>query len=406
MKCPTCGGTRFWKHDQRVSKAGVLRVRVRCANPECGRRLTVTGGIRDRRAEIERRVAFFHSLAALTPLVGIVRARDRAIETSGINFTTGSHSLAKGTIGAGLRRYGKEADDYYSMVEQVVRVYGLGQRKQTDFPTRNPLGRNPPVKKVEPALLWLLLSRARGIAALVLELPRPAFGETAPSAFPSWIDRGARGADPLRTFFPPSRHACASEILEHLHRTMVAETPDGYWASPEASDWLRMELLPPTSQLTLAERSRTLANSQNEEEERWEPDLEELTRKPPPVPDPTMVLRLVKREIQHAQHLAAEALKENVDDGLRYWVEVTQSGGGLSVRVTRGGRTVGRAEARLEKRFRKADNAAELRRVAEDRKAKTVTLVVGGQKVIIPWRPAAGIDPDLAGRLVPPPAQL
>src|SRR5690606_808243 len=139
----------------------------------------------------------------LTPLVGIVRARDRAIEASGIHFTTASRYLARGVIGSEVRRYRGEAD-YYSMVEQVMRVYALAQRKQNDFPTHDARRPDPPVRKVDDGLLWLLLSRARGIAALVLGLPRPTFGETTPAAFPSWIDRGARGIDPMREFFPPS----------------------------------------------------------------------------------------------------------------------------------------------------------------------------------------------------------
>lgn len=380
-----------------------MRVRVRCAVSTCGHRFTVSGGIRNSAAEADRRRAFFESLIALIPLVGIVRARDRAIETSQIHLTTASRHVAKGVIGAKLRRYRGAADHYY-MVEQVMRVYGLARRKQSDFPNPKPMRSNPPLKKVEPGLVWLLLSRARGIAALVLGLPRPTFGEAAPSGFPSWIDRGARGVDPQRAFYPRSRHACAAETVERLHGSVVAETPDGYWASPAARDWLRTRLLPPTALLTHTERGRLRAAGVLPDEEWWGPSLEMLEEEPPPVPDPSLVLGLLKRDILHARHLAAAALMEDVDEGLRYWVETTKSGTVLRVRVTLGGRTVGRAEAELEKRFRIADNAAELRLDAEDRNAKAVKLVVGRERLTLPGRSTGGPDHELAKRLISPSA--
>lgn len=381
-----------------------MRVRVRCAGPACGHRFTVSGGVRIPEAEAERRRAFFETLIALTPLVGIARARDRAIEASGIHFTTASRHLARGVIGSEFRQYPEEAG-YFSMLEQVMRVYGLAHRRQSDFPAGDPKRPEPAFMKVHHHLLWLLLSRARGIAALVLGLPKPAYGEPLPAAFPSWIDRGARGIDPLRRYFPPSRHSCATEILERLHRTVVAETTDGYWASPDARDWLRTKLLPPTALLAQTERTRLRANGLSPEDEGWRgPDLEELYREPPPVPDPTVVLRPVERDILHAKHLAATALIENVDEGLRYWVDTTQAGTVLRVRVTLGRRTVGRAEATLEKRYRTADNAAELLLDSQDRKAKAVKLLVGWDRLTLPWRSTDGPDHELATRLVSPPA--
>src|SRR5690606_13831044 len=92
------------------------------------------------------------------------------------------------------------------------------------------------------------------------------------------------------------------------------------------------------------------------------------------------------------------------DEGLRYWVETTKSGTVLRVRVTLGGRTVGRAEAELEKRFRIADNAAELRLDAEDRNAKAVKLVVGRERLTLPGRSTGGPDHELAKRLISPSA--
>ena len=62
-----------------------MRVRARCAGPACGHRFTVSGGVRNAEAEAERRRAFFETLIASTPLVGIARARDRAIEASGLS---------------------------------------------------------------------------------------------------------------------------------------------------------------------------------------------------------------------------------------------------------------------------------------------------------------------------------
>jgi hypothetical protein len=389
MPCPKCGGSRLWQHDQSLSKTGLLRVRAKCASSGCGHRFTIAGRVRDWQAEAERRGTFFDSLAVLTPLVGIVRARDRAIETSEIHFTTASHNLAEGTIGSEFRRY-REAAEYYSMVEHVVRVYGLSQRKQSDFPKHDPARPDPPVDEVEPDLLWLLLSRARGIAALVTGLPRPAFGEAAPSTFPSWIDRGAGGVDPLRRFFPPSRHVCALEIVEHIHRTVVAETPEGYWGSHGARDWLRTKLRSPEGLLRM-------------DKERWQPSLEELDQDRPPVTDPVMVLRILRREILHAKQLAADAFTESVDDRLRYWVETAAMGNVLRVRVTLGGRSVGRAEARLPTPCRTDDNAARLQLDVEDHNAEAVKLVVGQEKVVLPWREMAGADNALAERLVSPP---
>lgn len=379
-----------------------MRVRVRCAGSTCGYRFTVSGGVRDWQAEAERRRAFFDALATLTPLVGIVRARDRAVVTTGTHFTTASRKLAGGVIGPDVRRYRGSAD-YYSMVEQVVRVYGLAQRRQNDFPICDPRRPDPPVRKIDNGLFWLLLSRARGIAALVLGLPRPSFGEPAPAAFPSWIDRGARGVDPMRGFYPLSRHACAAEIIERLHQTVVAETPNGYWASPGASDWLRTKVAPMTLLSHTAQRHAG-ADAQLRGAAWWGPGVEEFDVEPPPVPEPTMALRILNREILYAKRLSASALAESVDEGLRYWVELAGAGNVVRVRVTHGGRTVGRAEARLTKPFRIADNAAELRLVKEDQDAKNVKLAVGRGKFMIPWRSTAGADHELAGRLVSAPA--
>ena len=124
-----------------------MRVRVRCAGPACGHRFTVSGGVRNAKAEAERRRAFFETLIALTPLVGIARARDRAIEASGIHFTTASRHLARGVIGSEFRQYRGEVG-YYSVLEQVVRVYGLAHRRQSDFPARDPKCPDPALKKV------------------------------------------------------------------------------------------------------------------------------------------------------------------------------------------------------------------------------------------------------------------
>jgi hypothetical protein len=93
-----------------------VRFRVRCASPACGRRITVKGRVRDRRAEADRRRTFAHALAALTPLVGVARARDRAIEISGIHLSTASRHMAVGSIAPEFRQGGHTAD-YYSMVE-------------------------------------------------------------------------------------------------------------------------------------------------------------------------------------------------------------------------------------------------------------------------------------------------
>lgn len=379
-----------------------MRVRVRCAGTACGHRFTVSGGVRNAEAEAERRRAFLESLIALTPLVGIARARNRAIEASGIHFTTASRYLARGVIGSEFRQYRGEAD-YYSMVEQVMRAYALAHRKQDDFPRRDARRPDPALKRVHHHLLWLLLSRARGIAALVLGLPQPAFGEPVPAAFPSWIDRGARGIDPLRRYFPPSRHSCATEILERLPQSVVAETPDGYWASPAAGDWLRTKVVP-MSQLSRGERRRLGTGAQPHHTERWEPNVEGLEQDPPPVQDPSLVLQLLDREVREARRLSAAALVESVDDGLRYWVETTGTGTVLGVRVTLGRRTVGRAEAQVTKPFRKADNAARLRLVAEDRKGSMVKLLVGRERVNLPWRLPAEADSELMEQLVSLPA--
>ncbi len=381
-----------------------MRVRVRCAGTACGHRFTVSGGVRNAKAEAERRRAFFETLIALTPLVGIARARDRAIEASGIHFTTASRHLARGVIGSEFRQYRGEVG-YYSVLEQVVRVYGLAHRRQSDFPARDLKRPDPALKKVHQHLLWLLLSRARGIAALVLGLPQPEFGEPAPAAFPSWIDRGARGIDPLRRHFPPSRHSCATEILEYLHRTLVAETPDGYWNSLAARDWLRTKVVPAMSLVSHGEQRLWGRGAEPQHADRWDSYVEGLNQDPPPVPDPSLVFRLLDREVREARRLSADALVESVDDGLGYWVETTGTGTVLGVRVTLGRRTVGRAEAQVAKPFREADNAARLRLIAEDRKGNMVKLIVGRERVNLPWRSPAGADYELMEQLVwlPPP---
>jgi hypothetical protein len=217
-------------------------------------------------------------------------------------------------------------------------------------------------------------------------LPRPAFGAVAPTAFPSWIDRGARGVDPQREFFPLSRHACAREIGHGLERTLLTDTPDGYWDSQGARIWLR---------------TRVAAPPQPDEEDWLGPDLEELDRDPPPVPDPAAALRIVRREVLDADRLDAEGQEERGDhEALRYWLESAKAGTILRVRITVGGRVVGRAEAKLEAPDGVADNAAELRLEAEDHDGKTTMLVVGGERVSIPWRATAGADAELAKRLL------
>ena len=142
--------------------------------------------------------------------------------------------------------------------------------------------------------------------------------------------------------------------------------------------------------------------------DQWEPYVEGLNQDPPPVPDPSLVLRLLDREVREARRLSADALVESVDDGLRYWVETTGTGTVLRVRVTLGRRTVGRAEAQVTRPFRKADNAARLRLLTEDRKGSMVKLLVGRERVNLPWRSPAGADSELMEQLasLPAPADL
>lgn len=382
-----------------------MRVRLRCANSDCGRRITTSGQTRDPGVEADRRRRFYRILAALAPMVGIPRARDAAIAATDVSVPSASRYVSAGVIGPEVRR-SRGSTEYYEMVEQAMCAYSLSQRKQTSFPEHASSEGLPELARISPDLVWLLLSRARGLAALVLGLPRPRFGAPAPAAFPSWVDRGARGVDPQRDFFPMSRHTCARATVDRLSRTLRDETPDGYWDSASAEHWLRANLTHPMTLLSPNQR-RWLRRHWYLPEEWLGPELELLEHDAPPVLDPVPALRVLRRELRHADGLEAHATEEEVDEGLRYWIDTRPVGVALRVLVTSGGRVVGRAACRLEEPEWTAGSATELRFVTENREEGSTTFDLAAAKVILPWRVMEGANDELAKRVVPlsPPGQ-
>jgi hypothetical protein len=377
----------MWKHDTRTSVSGVVRVRYRCGTPGCRRHVTVCGQIRDRAAEARRLHDFFTNLAALVPALGVARARDHARATSGVSLATASRAISHGRIPQESRHRGDRW--YYAVIESALRSYAASHRKESQHLTPS-MPPPPDVSSMDPELLWLLLSRARGIASLVIGLSRPEFGQLAPTAFPSWIDCGARNVDPRRYLFPSSRFRCAATIIDSLPWTVVSEVPSTSWDDHTARAWLSRYTSPSWEEDAAPHRIQE-----------WFEDYFDINGPPfevhrPPVVESELALDVLRREVLAALRLRAAPRDGDAEAGIGYWLDTGVDGSLMRIRITRRARVIG--EAAIKRDATTAANTSKLRVLYQDEGDEVPSLEVGGSA--IPQRARGGPNEELADQLV------
>lgn len=185
--------------------------------------------------EERRRTEFFSNLVALYPSLGIARARDRARAASSVSRATASRLVRSGRIPAEYRTE-DHPPDRYDLLERVMKLYSAQSSRKPEPPPAVTEQSSAGLDLVERRTFWLVLSRVRGLAALIRGPSSGSSGRL--EDFPSWIDLGARDADAMREYYPLSLAACARFAEKEVVQHVLEQTPPCWWSSLESWRWL------------------------------------------------------------------------------------------------------------------------------------------------------------------------
>lgn len=208
----------------------------------------MSGRRRDPAAERAARIPFYRTLATVYDGMGLPRARNHAREVAGISAATASRLIGMGWV---PRAYldGTCSPKRLAFLDQCMQVYAAAYSRKSSrvgrlaaqaggrswFSSLNLKG----CRKRFALEFWRAVSRARGIAAMVVGWDRATFGQPVPQVYPSWIDRFAPDADELRAYYPPSSwrvmEICTQSVVKDVCKSMRG---GGRWWPDEITRWM------------------------------------------------------------------------------------------------------------------------------------------------------------------------